>query len=204
MSAEYFWDVEQNTPEWLALRLGIPTTSAFKCLLMSGKKKGEPSETRRKYLLRLAGERITGELEEGYSNASMDRGHIMEPEAVDLYAMLTDTEPKKVGFIRNGELGGSPDRVVGNDGLLQIKTAKPSVLLDIHEKGGTDDHLAQVQGEIWVAEREWNDLLIYWPGLPPHIHRYYRDEAYIKRLSEAADAFLDELHALTIKYGAAA
>jgi len=193
-------DCEQNTPEWFAARSGIPTASEYSTILAEGRKKGTPSITRQKYLYRLLGERLTGEMEEGYTNATLERGHVMEPEAADMYAFMTSTDPQVIGFIRNGEKGCSPDRLIGEDGMLQIKTAKPSVLLSILEAGGTDDHLIQCQGEIWTAEREWNDLFIYWPGLPPFMKRYYRDEEVIKRISDGVDKFLDELHDLEEKY----
>lgn len=197
-------DCEQGSEAWLLARLGIPTASEFGTLMMSGRKKGEISKTRQKYLYRLLGERMTGRIEESFRNSDTERGHELEPEAVELYAMLTDTEPTKVGFIRNGEKGCSPDRLIGENGLVQIKTTKPEILIAIHENGGIDDHKPQCQGELWVSEREWNDLFVYWPGLPPFTKRYYRDETYIKTLSEATEAFLSELHELENKYRCAA
>lgn len=78
---------EQSTPEWYAARLGIPTASRFKDVLAKGEGK-----TRKRYMLDLAGERLTGEPCEGYSNAHMERGKAMEDEARDLYMFMTDTE----------------------------------------------------------------------------------------------------------------
>lgn len=188
-------DCEQNSAEWYALRAGIPTASEFSTILATGKD-GGASVTRRKYLLRLAGERVTGEREETYSNAHFERGKLLEAEARDLYAFMFDAEPKQVGFIRNGETGCSPDALVGDIGMLEIKTALPSILIDkLFRETFPPEHKAQCQGALWVAEREWIDLAIYWPKLPLVVRRAYRDEAYIARLSEAVDAFNSELAA---------
>jgi hypothetical protein len=186
-------DCEQGTPEWYESRRGIPTASEFECLVKRGKD-GKPSATRRTYLLQLAGVVLTGELPENFTSVYTERGKRLEAEARDLYAMLADAEPVQVGFIRNGEKGCSPDSLVGAAGMLEIKTKKPALLIDaILADKFLEEHRAQCQGALWVAEREWIDLACYWPGLPPVIHRAYRDEPYIAALSDAVDAFNEEL-----------
>lgn len=184
---------DQRSPEWFLARAGIPTASEFSTVLAKGKGGGE-SVTRRKYLLRLAGEVVTGLPEENYSNEYMNRGNVQEPDARELYAFARDAEPQLVGFIRNGAKGCSPDALLGNDGVLEIKTAKASILIDHLLSGGFPaEHVAQCQGALWVAEREWIDLAIYSPGLPLFVKRATRDAAYIKALSAAVDAFNAEL-----------
>ena len=91
---------EQNSEEWVRARLGIPTASEFKSILAKGEGK-----MRRTYLHKLAGERLTGEPADSYSNAHMERGHAMEDEARRLYAFMADVEPQRVGFVRNGNVG---------------------------------------------------------------------------------------------------
>jgi hypothetical protein len=145
-------------------------------------------------MLKLAGERITGQPMESYSNAHMERGNIMEAEARDFYSFMTDSEPQLVGFIRNRDAGASPDSLVGETGLLEIKTALPHILGDLILKGEfPPEHKAQTQGQLWVAGREWVDLLIYWPNMPPLIKRAYRDEPYIRALADAVAEFNAEL-----------
>lgn len=186
-------DCEQNSAEWMQARAGIPTASQFSTVLASGKGGGE-SVTRRKYMLQLAGEILTGEVAENYTNAHMDRGHEMEQEARDLYAFMYDAEPVRVGFIRNGQKGASPDSLIGDKGGLEIKTALPHIQIDrLLRDTLPPEHRAQVQGSMWVAEREWWDFASYWPRLPLFVTRVYRDEEYIARLSEAVDAFNEEL-----------
>lgn len=191
------FDFEQSSPEWFAARAGIPTASEFSTVMAKGKD-GGASVTRGKYLRQLAGEILTGEVApEGYSNAHMERGKEMEAEARSLYAFTSDADPQLVGFIRNGRKGGSPDSLIGDVGGLEIKTAIPAVQIERLQRGGLPaEHKAQVQGNLWVSEREWWDFVSYWPKLPPLIVRVYRDETYIAQLAKAVDAFNEELDAV--------
>lgn len=187
---------DQNSPEWFTARLGIPTASEFATVMAKGKGSAD-SKTRKTYMLKLIGERLTGEPTESYSNAHMERGKVMEEEARNAYAFQTDNEPELVGFIRNGEKGASPDSLIGTDGLLEIKTKLPHLQLAVLLANELPaEHKAQVQGQIWVAEREWCDFCSYWPGLPVFITRVYRDDAYIKELSDGVDKFLSEMNDL--------
>ena len=185
---------EQGTPEWFAARMGIPTASEFATVMASGKGGGE-SKTRKTYMLKLAGEIITGEPMESFSNGAMERGKIMEDEARNFYSFMTDAEPVQVGFIRNGEKGCSPDSLLGTNGMLEIKTKAPHLAIEtiLKDKEFLPEHKAQCQGALWVAEREWIDLAVYWPKVPLFVKRAYRDEEYITKLSAAVDAFNSEL-----------
>jgi hypothetical protein len=188
-------DVEQGTPEWKAARAGMPTASMFKDALAKGEGK-----TRRTYMLKLIGERLTGELSEGYSNGHMERGTEMEPEARDAYAWHADVEPVQVGFVVNdglidlGPVGCSPDSMIGEAGLLEIKTKLPHIQCEVLLKGEVPtEHLKQIHGAIWVCEREWLDFVSYWPGLPTFIKRVYRDEKVIAELKAGLSDFYSEL-----------
>lgn len=193
-------DMPQGSPEWHAARLGLPTASMFATVMAKGKG-GEPSKTRLTYLYKLAGERLTGEPMDNFSNHHMERGHEMEPQAREFYAFLRDVETEQVGFITNGPKGCSPDSLIGDGGMLEIKTKLPHLLIAAHESGGfPSEHWAQCQGQLWVAEREWVDLICYWPRMQPLIVRANRDEVFIKRLCDAVDQFNDDLAALIAKY----
>jgi len=185
--------------------MGIPTASEFSTVLMQGRKKGEPSATRRKYMLTRIGERMTGKVVEGYTNANMLRGKEHEPEARALYrAMNYDVDVSQVGFIRNGEKGCSPDLLVGNDGMAEFKSNQPHILLDMHLQNAVPtEHAPQLQGNLWVGEREWIDFMSYWPGLPPFVRRVYRDETMIKSIELGVEMFLNEMHELMTKLEAA-
>lgn len=187
------FDCDQNSAEWFEARRGLPTASEFSTVMASGRGGGE-SKTRRTYMLKLAGEIVTGEVQEGFSSVHTERGHEMEPDARNLYALMTDALPELVGFIRNGQKGGSPDSLIGDNGLLEIKTKLPHLLIDVLLKDEfPPEHKAQCQGNLWVSEREWIDIAVYWPKLPLFIKRAYRDEAYIAVMSRAVDAFNSEL-----------
>lgn len=188
-------DCEQGSQEWLAVRAGIPTASEFGTLLASGKGGGE-SITRKKYLRRLAGERITGVPAESFSNADTLRGNAMEAQARAMYALQTGNEVEIVGFVTNDEktIGASPDGFIcGRRCAVEFKTALPHVLIEHIERAINDplyypsEHVAQTQGILGVCELEFIDLAIFWPSMPLFIRRSYRDESYLAKLRSACD-----------------
>lgn len=195
-------DCDQNSPEWLAARRGMPTASRFADILAKGQ-----GITRRKYLYTLAGEILTGECAESYSNPHMERGHEMEADARNLYAFDRDADPKLVGFMwRDGcagrhAAGCSPDALLGDAGMLEIKSKLPHLQLEVLERDTLPpEHKAQVQGQLWVSGREWCDFVSYWPRLPLFVTRVERDEPYIETLAQAVADFCGELNALVTKY----
>ncbi|TPG50154.1 exonuclease [Rhodanobacter glycinis] len=197
IDAPEIFDCKQGTAEWFAARLGIPTASNFSAVLAKGEGK-----TRRAYLLKLAGEAITGECVESFGNMHTERGHAMEPDARSLYAFAHDVEPQLVGFMRRGRAGASPDSLVGDNGLLEIKTKLPHLQLDVLDKGKLpSEHVAQVQGQLWISGREWLDFVSYWPRLPLFCVRVERDEKYIENLSQAVADFVGELDTYIERFG---
>jgi hypothetical protein len=204
MALEIF-DCEQNSEAWMEARRGVATASEFHTVLAKGVKGGS-SVTRKKYLYQLAGEIITGKPMESYKNDAMDRGHVMEDEARNLYSFLADAECERVGFIKNGRKGASPDSLVGDRGLVEIKTKFPHLLIEaMFRDDFPPEHKAQCQGQLWVAEREWLDIAVYWPNMPLVRYRATRDEEYIRALSDAVDEFNGELDAIVARvrsYGA--
>lgn len=197
MIAPEIFDVAQNSPEWFEARRGIVTASRFADVLAKGQ-----GITRRKYLLTLAGEAITGECAESFGNVHTERGHEMEAEARDLYAFARDADPQLVGFMRRGRAGCSPDALIGDDGMLEIKTKLPHLQLDVLDKGKLpSEHVAQVQGQLWIAGRDWADFVSYWPKLPLFCIRVERDDKYIAVLKQAVDDFVGELDVYIKRYG---
>lgn len=186
-------ECDQGSDEWFRARMGIPTASEFHTVMAAGRGGGE-SKTRRTYMLKLAGEVLTGEPMDSFCNHHTERGKEMEPDARNLYAFMRDVEPQLVGFIRNGQKGCSPDSLVGADGMLEIKTKLPHLQVDcLLGDRVPPEHRAQCQGALWVAEREWIDFVSYWPGLPLFVTREHRDEEYIAKLAAAVDEFNGEL-----------
>lgn len=186
------FDFEQGEDEWFRARMGIPTASKFATVMAKGEGK-----TRSEYMRKLAGEILTGEPQEAFSNGHTERGNAMEDEARQHYAFVEVAEIQRVGFIRNGNKGASPDSLVGDNGGLEIKTALPHIQIDRLERDRLPpEHKAQVQGNLWLSEREWWDFVSYWPKLPILTVRVYRDEDYIKTMADEIDRFNDELAAL--------
>lgn len=187
------FNCEQGTDEWRRARAGIPTASEFHTVLATGRG-GAESKTRRTYMLKLIGERLTGEPAENFTNAHMERGHTMEDEARKAYCLLRDMDVQRVGFIRNGDAGASPDSLVSDAGMLEVKTKLPHLQLDvILQNRLPPEHVAQCQGALMIAEREWLDFVSYWPRLPLFHIRVYRDEPYIARLRVELADFNSEL-----------
>ena len=189
MAAEYFTDIEQGSDDWRRLRLGIPTASEFSSILAKGEGK-----TRKSYMRRLAAEIVTQEPGEAFSSPAMDRGKVMEGEARNFYTLMQDAKPQTIGFVRNFGAGCSPDALVGDDGVLEIKTQRADLLIATMEKSEfPPEHVAQCQGALWITEREWVDIICYWPKFPPFIRRAKRDVRYIAELSGEVRRFQDEL-----------
>lgn len=162
--------------------------------------KGGKSVGRQKYLAQLAGEIITGEPMVNYVSADMERGKLMEDEARDLYAFTTGADLHRVGFIRDGDKGASPDSLIGEDGGLEIKSAAAHVqIARLLDNELPSEHKAQVQGSLWVSGRKWWDLVSYCPKLPLFVVRVHRDEEYIAKIAAAVDLFNAELRR-TVEY----
>lgn len=196
-------DIEQGTAEWHEARAGIVTASRFKDVLAKGQGK-----MRATYLYQLAGEIVTGRPMDTFTNAHMERGHEQEQEARDLYAFLHDVVPEQVGFIRDGRVGCSPDGLVEDDGVLEIKTKAPHLMAEIIDKDKTPPEFkAQCQGALLVTGRAWTDLALYCPGFPLVVRRLERDEEYLAELDAALAAFLQDLDSAVDRireFGAAA
>lgn len=197
MSKAEIFHCEQNSPEWDLLRCGIPTASKFGCVMREkGKAADGSSKERASYVLTVAGEIITGMPAEGYSNHHMERGHAMEDEARLAYAFMSDVSPQKVGFIKRGRAGGSPDSLIGDNGLLEIKTELPRLLIDtLLRNDFPTKHAAQCQGNLWLSGREFIDIAIYWPKMPLFIKRAYRQESFIRQIAAAVEQFNQEVDA---------
>ena len=174
-------------------------------------KKGVPDEFSRPraklsatYMRKLAGERIAGQPAAGVETATMRRGKVMEAEARDLYEFVNGVTVERVGLIKNHGAGYSPDGLIGEPGLIEIKTMEPHILIEHWEAGCLpSEHTPQCQGGLWVSTREWLDFWGYWPGMEPLAFRVERDDAWIVgTLCPAVCAFLDELEDLVARYPA--
>lgn len=188
-------DIEQGTPEWLALRLGIVTCSELDCLLVNGKGEAGFGVAAFTYMDQLIGERITGEAAElPFQTKATIRGHEQEGVAKGLYEDREEIKTDSVGIILNHGIGYSPDALVGESGLIEIKTKLPKFQVGVILAGEVPkEHIAQCQGGLWASEREWIDFISYWPGMPLFVKRMYRDEELIRKIAERVKTFYEIL-----------
>lgn len=182
-------DCEQGSPEWIKARLGIPTASQFSRIITPKTMKLSGSVD--SYLCELLAEQMLGTQVNDENNDFMMRGTGLELDAVSFYELQRDTEAQRVGFCLADDrrYGCSPDRLVGEDGGLEIKCPSApthvSYMLDVTEK-----YRPQVQGALWITGRKWWDFLSYNPELPPVLVRFERDEEFITALSKCMAQFL--------------
>lgn len=183
---------KQGTAPWFWARLGVPTASQFSRILTAKTRKlAAGSES---YMHELLAEWLTGIPSSAEQSGFMERGSEMEAWAVGYYELQRGVSTTPVGTCIHVDAFAacSPDRLVGNDGGLEIKCPSAKVhianLLD-----GTEEHYAQAQGNLWVTGREWWDLLSYHPTIPPTIVRFERDQEYIAALDAAMKEFVSRL-----------
>ncbi len=190
----------QGSPEWRQQRSGFITASRFAdaTSLLKG---GGSSAARTNYLLDVATERITGRPVEAFVNTAMRWGSENEFDAISAYAGKARVAVIHLGFVESMDLdyvGCSPDGLVGNDGLIEAKCPyEPSNHMATIAGGMPEKHRAQVQGQLWIMQREWCDFVSFDPrNEPPYdifIQRQYRDEGYIATLEVGIIAALEEV-----------
>jgi hypothetical protein len=186
-------DVPQGSLAWHRLRAGIPTASEFSRILTPG---GKASKQAQGYLHELLAEWVVGHAITGPETEWMARGHDLEEQAAAAYEFHAEVKTELVGFVTtdDGMLGASPDRLVGDKRLLEIKCLKPSghvaYMLGV-ENGG--EFKPQLQGQLYVTDREAVDNVFYCPEMPPIVLSVARDEVYIGKLKSALDHFVEEL-----------
>ena len=193
-------NAEQRSPEWFAARCGIATASNF-AKVLSTIKSGESAE-RRNYRIKLALERITRTVEEGYQNEAMRTGIEREPQARIAYEAITGHMADEVGFCLHDELecGASPDGLIDEHGGLEIKCPTPGKHFEyLRASGEPPEYTAQIQGCMWVTGRKWWDFVSYCPDFPDNasliVRRVHRDDEYISTLANKVAVFMDEVRA---------
>lgn len=192
-------EVEQGSLEWLQAKLGIPSASEIDKVVTPT---GRPSKQSRAYAYRLVAERLIGRTLVNLDHIdAIASGKQLEPEAISAYQLIRDVDTHKIGFIttNDGRVGCSPDRLVGDDGLLEVKSPLPHTHLAYFLDGFGNDYHCQRQCQMLVTERDWLDMMSYSRELPPVIVRYERDEPYIALLRDALDQFCDLTDEMTRK-----
>ena len=201
-----FINVEQGAPEWKAARLGHVTASGMANVMAKGKDKSE-AVTRYKYKVQIVAERMTGVVAESYSNAAMEWGVEQEGFAVMAYESMRDVLVDKTGFWLHPSikwLGVSPDRLVGDDGLIEVKCPNTTTHLGyLFDNRVPPDYYKQIQCQLWVTGRSWCDFVSFDPRLPRRnqllVVRTERDEKLIGEMQVEVEKFLGEVESLINK-----
>ena len=173
-------DVDQNGDEWFLLRAGkITASSLSKVMANYGKAFGEPAK---KYAVDIAVQQITGKTSGGgYSNEHMDRGHEEEPLARMAYEAQYFCDVTNGGFFEDGDTGTSPDGLVSTMGMIEIKSAIPSVHYSRIAKQSFDSaYKWQLVGHLKFTGRDWVDFISYCSSFPDdkklYVHRSYKED----------------------------
>lgn len=183
---------DQRSPEWYAARLGRATASKFNVIIS-----GEKYATYKNYVAEVVAERLTGKQAESYTSKEMQHGIDFEATARLKYELATGNEAIECGFFQHTSLmaGASPDGLIGDDGVLEIKCPNTAThLLTLHKQQIPKQYHWQVQGQMWVTGRKWCDFVSYDPRLSPNAQyfctRVLRDEDAISDLEDNIVMFL--------------
>lgn len=192
----------QRTEEWFAARVGKVTASRIADV--TAKTKTGWGAGRKNYMAELVAERLTGNRNEGFTNAAMQWGTDTEPDAVAAYEFYQCVTVEPVGFVDHPNIemtGASPDGLVGDDGLIEIKCPNTATHLDTILTGKIDGkYIKQMQWQMACTGRKWCDFASYDPRLPEHLrlwtNRVTRDDAMIAELESTVRDFLSELQTM--------
>ena len=199
---------EQGSAEWRRERLGFATASRFKDVIAKPKSGTGYSASRRNYRMQLALERLTGVVADGFTNAATQWGNDHEKEARRAFEIYTGKVVIESPFVPHPDLpwcGGSPDGLLGNNALVQIKCPYTSAthIEYLEDNRCPPEYRAQVQGELWVTRREYTHFCSYDPRMPENLRLFHvkvwRDDDYIAMLAREIGEFLSEV-ASTVRH----
>jgi len=190
---------DQGSSAWHEARLGCVTASRIADVV--ARTKSGYGAARQVYMRQLLAERLTGVASEVYINAAMRWGADMEPHAVAAYEEATGAVTELVGFLSHPAIayaGASPDRLVGDDGLVEVKCTTSATHIDTLLSGAVPErYMLQMQWQMACSRRAWCDFVSFDPRLPKayacFITRVERDDECIGRLEDEARAFLEEI-----------
>lgn len=191
--------IEQGTPEWFSVRLGKATASRISDLIATTK--GGWGASRKNYAAQLIAERLTGTPADTFSSPAMQWGTTTEPEARRVYSFREDVDVVEVGFIDHPSIamsGASPDGLVGEEGLVEIKCPNTATHIDtLLGQCVPSKYVTQIQWQLACTGRAWCDFASYDPRLPESmrlfVQRLHRDDAEIARLEAYVIDFLGEV-----------
>lgn len=191
--------IEQGSPEWFEQRRGKVTASRIADIM--AKTKSGYSTSRQNYLMQLLCERLTGKVEESFKSAAMQRGNDLEPEARNWYQLETGEIVEQISFIDHPNIddaGASPDGLVGNEGLIEIKCPNTATHIEtLRSKKPSDRYYKQMQWQMACTGRKWCDFVSFDNRLPDNLAyfcvRIDRNEDAIAEIEAEVNKFLEEL-----------
>lgn len=198
---------DQGSAQWFLDRCGCATASQFADIIAVSKKDGRPLKAREDYMWKLATDRIYQTPEEAVTARSLQWGTDLEPFARQRYEIETGAVITSSGFVPHPVIrwcGASPDGLIDIDGGIEIKCPKTrKVHMETWLNGMPEEHIPQVQGNMWVNNRQWWDFISFDPRAPEdfqiYVQRIYRDEKYIWALESHVVEFLDQVSKLADK-----
>lgn len=183
-------NLDQNSQEWHEIRLGKITASNISVLDSNGK-------TRQDFIYKKASEILTGLKSESFNNFHIQRGLELEDEAKEVYEKVYNEKITNVGFVElNAFVGCSPDGFVGDDGMIQIKCLCDHVYFDyIINQKISKTYLYQIQMEMYVCDKKYNEFVIYNPNFDDSIFRIKidRDEEIINKIKTNIDKTIKDI-----------
>jgi len=190
---------DQRTEEWFAQRLGKVTASKVADLM--AKTKSGYSASRDNYMAQLVVERITKTKADSFSNAAMDWGTAQEPFARAAYEAFTGFMVEEVGFVQHPTIawaGASPDGLVDDDGLVEIKCPNTATMIDTLLTGKVPQkYYIQMQMQMACTQRAWCDYVVFDSRMPAKaqlfVKRVFRDDAFIAEMEAEIINFLAEV-----------
>lgn len=191
--------IEQGSPEWHALRCGKVTASRVADVI--AKTKSGPSASRATYMGQLIAERLTGVVAESYTNAAMQWGTETEADARAAYEFYTGNTVAEVGFLTHPAIqmsGASPDGLVGDTGLVEIKCPNTATHIETLLSGTVPTkYRTQMMWQMACSTREWCDFVSFDPRMPEHMRLFIKrvewDDATGLELTSEVARFLREL-----------
>lgn len=194
-----FDDIEQGSAEWHAIRCGKVTASRVADIV--AKTKSGWSASRANYAAELIAERLTGVASEGFTNAAMQWGIDQEPFAKASYSFFANADVVQVGFVPHPSIadsGASPDGLVGDDGLVEIKCPNTATHIETLRNGSiAAKYITQMMWQMACTGRKWCDFVSFDPRMPESMHlfvkRVDRDDAMIADLEREVVSFLKEV-----------
>jgi len=191
--------LEQGTEEWLKVRLGKVTASGVADVL--AKTKTGVSASRANYLIKLAIQRTTKQIEEGFTNDAMQWGKDHEAQARVDYEVASGNFVDQVGFVEHPSIawfGCSPDGLVNDNGLVEIKCPNSATHWSyIKDDGPPTKYYIQMQAQMACTGRSWCDFVSFDPRMPERsklfIKRVMREDDYIAEMEAEIKKFLDEV-----------